>query len=137
MLDERMIHQRNSLHSSAALDDVDGLQNICAGNVVGAALLRGDREAFVGRGDCTLQVACVIEETRRGKQRRYQSKRMKAASSVAHGGGYRLGRQFRLTEIKVSKAEPNKRKRPDVSARHKCDWTAGFFFIKRQPLFEL
>src|ERR1700682_3564758 len=62
---------------------------------------------------------------------------MKAASSVAHGGGYRLRRQFQLAEIKVSKAEPNERKGPDVSAGHKCDRTAGFFFIKRQPPFEL
>ena len=107
MFDERMIHQRNSIHGPAALDDIDGLQNICAGNVVRAALFCRDGEALFGRDDCTLQVARVIEETRGGKQRRYQCKGMKAASSVAHGGGYRLRRQFQLTEIEVSKAEPN------------------------------
>src|SRR6476659_4606886 len=106
MLDERAIHHRNSLQGPATLDDVDGFQDIGAGNVVGAALLCRDGEALVGRGNRSWQVACVIEQTCRGEQRRYEGKRMMATSSVAHGSFYRLHRQFQLAEIKVGKAEP-------------------------------
>src|SRR5436190_4124310 len=135
MLDQRMVHQRNSLHGPATLNEVDRLQNIRAGDMVGTALLCRDGEALFSRGNRILQVARVIEKTCRGKQCRYQSKRMKAASSVVHGGGYRLRRQFQLTEIKVSKAKPNERKRPDVSARHEGHRLAEFVFVKRQSLF--
>src|SRR6266566_2249997 len=137
MLDQRMIHQRNSLRGPAALDDVDGLQNIRAGNVVGAALFGGDRKSLFGRGDRSLQVACVKKETRRGEQRRHQSKRMNAASRVANGGFYRLRRQFQLAKIKVGKAEPNQPKRSDVSARNECHRTGGFLVKVRQSPFEV
>src|SRR4029078_13439938 len=92
MLDERAMHQRNSFLGPATLDDIDGLQDIWARKVVGAALLRGDGKTLVGRGDRGLQIARVKEETCRGQQRRYQGKRMKAASRVGHGSFDRLRR---------------------------------------------
>src|SRR4051812_11417614 len=62
---------------------------------------------------------------------------MKAASRIVHPGFHRLGRQFKPAEIKVSKAEPDQRKRPHVSTSHKGDGAAGFLFIKREPFFEV
>src|SRR4029078_13730098 len=102
MLDERAIHQRNSFLGPATLDDIDGLQDMCARNVVGAALLRGDGKTLVGRGDRGLQIARVKEETCRGQQRRYQGKRMKAASRVGHGSLDRPHRQSYSATVMVA-----------------------------------
>src|SRR3954469_18945111 len=62
---------------------------------------------------------------------------MKAASRIVHRGFHRLGRQFKPAEIKVAKAEPDQRKRPHLRTCHKGDRAAGFFFVEREPRFEV
>ena len=68
MLHERMLHQRDSLHSPAGFDELDGLQNVCAGNVVRAPLLVRDGKPLLGGPNCFMTVPRVNKETRRGEK---------------------------------------------------------------------